>query len=86
MIPAPDGYINGATTITAEQAFWMLMPAVDHRRARVNEQLNEWRREWREEDIFEAIKWTWLKGSHMMRGVPAFLEHNATPLKSQEKE
>ena len=76
MLEAREDYINGATIITMDQACWMLMPACNHYRSRVTEQLEAWQREWNDEDILEAIKWTWLKGSPMMRGVPAFLEHN----------
>ena len=68
--------INGRTKIGATQAFRLLMPACEYKRAKCAEQIAEWQREWKDEDIWDAIKWAWLKRNPMRLSVLAFLEHN----------
>ena len=68
--------INGRTRIGATQAFRLLMPSCDYKRAKCAELIMGWQREWKDEDIWDAIKWAWLKRNPMWLSVPAFLEHN----------
>jgi hypothetical protein len=46
--------------ITAEEAFWIMMPTFGHRRKECAAQIEKWNAEWEPADVREAIKWAWL--------------------------